>query len=80
MTREDALHLISETLATVLELDSQVLSADVSLAEIGADSIARVELAEIVEARLGHRMRFDDEDLGEFRTVGEAADYVLSRT
>lgn len=79
MTREDALHLIGETLATVLELDPGSLSADVSLDDIGADSIARVELAEIVERRLGHRMRFEDEDLGEFRTVGEAADYVLAR-
>lgn len=79
MTREDALHLITETLATVLELDPQSLSADVHLDDIGADSIARVELAEIVELRLAHRMHFDDEDLGVFRTVGEAADYVLSR-
>ena len=79
MTRDDALLVVREALAIVLELDVAQLAPDASLDELGADSIARVEWAEIVEERIGRRMRFDDGDLGEFRTPGEAADYMMSR-
>lgn len=80
---QDVLALVQDALATVLERDPAAMTPDTTLADLGADSLALVEVAEIVEERLaertGRRLHIPDTDLEAFRTVGEAADYVAAR-
>lgn len=78
----DVFALVRDALATVLERDPATITPDTTLAELDADSLALVEVAEIVEEQLaertGRRPHIPDADLEAFRTVGEAADYVAS--
>jgi acyl carrier protein len=50
--------------------------------DLGADDMARIELAEALEDELGERtvgFSIDDEDLAELDTVAELVDYVVGR-
>ncbi len=83
-SREHVLGLVRAAIARVLELDPATITAATSLrADLGADSLALVEVAEIVEEQLratvAGEFRIDDEDLERLETVGEAVDYVLAR-
>jgi acyl carrier protein len=81
--RQDIFALVRDALAIVLERDPATITADTTLAELAADSLALVEVAEIVEeqlaARTGHRLHIPDADLEAFRTVGAAADYAAEK-
>jgi len=78
--RQEVLALVRDALATVLERDPASITPETTLAELDADSLALVEVAEIVEeqvaARTGRRLHIPDTDLESFRTVGEAAEFV----
>jgi acyl carrier protein len=85
-TRPDAdevFALVRAALATVLERDPAAIDRTTTLAELDADSLALVEVAEIVEERLavraGRQVHIPDADLEAFRTVGEAADFAAAR-
>lgn len=79
-TRRFAVDLISGVLADILEQNPGEIREGHSLVEdLGADSLALIELAEGVEGALkalGIDLRFEDESLAEIRTIGDAADYV----
>ena len=81
--RQDVFALVRDALATVLERDAASITAETTLAELDADSLALVEVAEIVEEQLaertGRRLHIPDADLERFRTVGEAADYSAAQ-
>lgn len=81
MDRQDVFALVRDALATVLERDPATISPETTLADLGADSLALVEVAEIVEEQLavrtGRRLHIPDTELEAFRTVGEAAAWVL---
>jgi acyl carrier protein len=81
VSREDVFALIRDALALVLERAPATITTETTLAELDADSLALVEVAEIVEEELaeltGRHLRIPDADLEAFRTVGEAADYVV---
>ena len=50
--------------------------------DLGADSLALIELVEALEEELSERsvgFRIDDDDLEDLRTVRDAVDYVVSR-
>lgn len=83
LSGQDVFALVRDALATVLERDPATIAPATTLAGLDADSLALVEVAEIVEERLaertGHRLHIPDADLEAFRTVGEAADYVAVR-
>ena len=57
------------------------MTLDASFADdLGADSLALIELVEALEEELGERtvgFSVDDEDLADLRTVREAVDYVV---
>jgi len=78
--RQDVFALVRDALATVLERDPATIAPDTNLADLDADSLALVEVAEIVEEQLaertGRHLRIPDADLEAFRTVGEAAEFV----
>ena len=77
------LTLIRERLAEILEIDESRITRDARFADdLDADSLALIELVEILEMELGERtvgFSVDDEDLAELHTVGEAVDYVVAR-
>ncbi|HEY8218396.1 MAG TPA: acyl carrier protein [Acidimicrobiia bacterium] len=80
---DDVLALIREHLAEILEIDEAKVTRDARFADdLEADSLALIELVEVLEAELGERtvgFSFDDEDLAELQTVGDAVDYVVAR-
>ena len=82
-TAEEVLGVVRAALALVLEIDAAAVSRDSAFAGLGADSLALVEVAEIVEEHLApyaHQpIVIADSDLEGFTTVGEAVDYVLAR-
>jgi acyl carrier protein len=80
---DDVLALIRERLAEILEIDEADITREASFRDdLDADSLALIELVEVIEAELGERtvgFSVDDEDLAELFTVGEAVDYVVAR-
>ena len=80
---EEILALIRERLAEILEIDDDGIDRSSSFADdLGADSLALIELVEVLEDDIGERtvgFSFDDEDLAELHTVGDAVDYVMAR-
>ena len=80
---DDVLAIIRERLAEILEIDEDVITREATFADdLGADSLALIELVEVLEEDIGERtvgFTFDDEDLAELRTVGDAVDYVMAR-
>jgi len=83
MGPDEVLTLIRERLAEILEIDEARITRDAKFADdLQADSLALIELVEILEAELGERtvgFSVDDEDLAELVTVGDAVDYVVAR-
>jgi acyl carrier protein len=80
---DDILALIQERLSEILEIDEATIVREASFVDdLGADSLALIELVEALEADIGERtvgFSFDDEDLADLRTVGDAVDYVMTR-
>ena len=80
---DEVLGLIRERLAEILEIDEATIVRESSFADdLGADSLALIELVEVLEDDIGERtvgFSFDDEDLAELHTVGDAVDYVMAR-
>jgi acyl carrier protein len=74
--------VVVDVLAVVCEQPVSSLSRSTELAEVGADSLARVAVAEMVEERLAAHLpdlRIPDADLEVFRTVGDVVDYLGDR-
>jgi acyl carrier protein len=80
---EEVLRILRERLAEILEIDeSRITPASSFTEDLGADSLALIELVEALEEELGERtvgFGIDDEDLGDLHTVQEAVDYVVVR-
>ena len=79
------LEVVRDAVVTVLEVDpADVLPVSDLAADLGADSLAVVEIAEIVEAALRADLgdpgfAFDDEALDGLRTVGDILDLAVAR-
>jgi acyl carrier protein len=80
---DEILGLIKERLSEILGIDEATVTREKNFADdLGADSLALIELVEALEEDIGERtvgFTFDDEDLADLHTVGEAVDYVLAR-
>ena len=80
---DEILGLIRERLSEILEIDEATITRDATFADdLGADSLALIELVEALEEDIGERtvgFTVDDEDLADLRTVGDAVDYVVAR-
>jgi acyl carrier protein len=82
LTAEDLLAVVTDVLAVVCGVDAGSMSPHTALDAIGADSLARVELAEELEERLTTYLpglHIPDDDLGAFGTVADVRDYVAAR-
>jgi len=80
---DEILGLIRERLGEILEIDEATITREANFADdLGADSLALIELVEALEEELGERtvgFSIDDEDLGDLKTVRDAVDYVYGR-
>ena len=84
LTSEDVLSVVQKAVATVLELAPESVTRERSFrVDLGADSLALVEIVEIVEEQLAPSARpgfhIEDDDLDALVTVGEAVDYAVAR-
>ena len=84
MTPDEVLAVVQAAVATVLERDPTTVTRETRFKEdLEADSLALVEIVDIVEEELAPRARpgfhIEDEDLDALTTVGEAVDYAVRR-
>lgn len=81
LTREAVLTIIREQLSEILEIEASSVGEDDSFADdLGADSLALIELVEGIEDELSgysSKFRIEDEDLQDLRSVCDAVDYVM---
>jgi acyl carrier protein len=80
----EVFEIVRGAVARVLEIDPETVTRDTSFAaDLHADSLALVEVVEIVEATLRSRADgdffIDDDDIEDLETVGAAADYAVAR-
>ena len=79
MTREEVLSLIRNHLADELEIDPSVIHEGTRFKQdLEADSLDLYTLVQELEDSYGVRM--PDEDAAKILTVGQAVDYVVTRT
>ena len=71
ITRPEAYQLVSTLLSAQFEVDPAAIEPDARLADLGLDSLAAVELFDVLEERTGVRLETDDADLA--LTVEELA-------
>ncbi|MGH9021118.1 MAG: acyl carrier protein [Acidimicrobiales bacterium] len=82
LTRDAVLTLVTEQLAEILEKSPSEIGEDISFADLGADSLALIELVEALEESLSAHVagfHIDDEDLEGLASVRDAVDYVSAK-
>jgi acyl carrier protein len=83
LDRQQVFELVRDRLADILEIDAGGITEGQSFADdLGADSLALIELVEALEEELSERtvgFRIEDEDLEDLKTVRDAVDYVYAR-
>ena len=83
MDRDQVFELIRNSLGDILEVAPDSISEGASFGDdLGADSLALIELVEALEEELSERtvgFRIDDEDLEDLKTVRDAVDYVMAK-
>jgi acyl carrier protein len=80
--RAAVVELVRNALAEILEVEPLQISEVSSFDDLGADSLALIELVEALEEELGERtvgFHIDDEDLEDLKTVRDAVDYVVAK-
>lgn len=79
--RNSVLQVVTTQLAEILEIDSSTIAEAQSFADdLGADSIALIELVDALEQEFSKTLpdfQFDDDDLVNLRTVADAVDYIV---
>jgi len=82
LDRSAVLNLVREQLAEILEKSPTEIGEDVPFADLGADSLALIELVEALEESLSSQVagfHIDDEDLEGLTSVRDAVDYVSAK-
>ncbi|MGI8709612.1 MAG: acyl carrier protein [Acidimicrobiales bacterium] len=83
MSRQEVFELVRDRLADILETEPGSINEGDSFGDdLGADSLALIELVEELEEELGERsvgFRIEDEDLEDLKTVRDAVDYVFDK-
>lgn len=83
MTRQEVFELIRDRLADILEIDpSRIGEGDSFADDLEADSLALIELVEMLEEEMSERtvgFRIEDDDLEDLKSVRDAVDYVMER-
>ncbi|HMA45915.1 MAG TPA: phosphopantetheine-binding protein [Frankiaceae bacterium] len=83
-TEDEVFAVIRDAIVTVLEVEPGGVRRETALVDdLRVDSLALVEMVELVEERLrpltGGRFHIDDDDLDTLVTVGDTVDYALAR-
>ncbi len=71
------LEKLSGIIADQLDIDEATVTEDTTLEDLGADSLALVELVMSVEEEF--EIEIQDEDMEKFKTVGDVLDYIESK-
>lgn len=82
MDRAAILVLVRDQLADILEMSPSDIGEDVSFSDLGADSLALIELVEALEESFSTStsgFHIDDEDLEGLASVRDAVDYVADK-
>jgi len=83
ISREEVFALIRDQISEILEIEPDIVELTSAFVDdLGADSLALIELVEALEGELGERsvgFRIDDEDLEDLKTVADAVDYVMAK-
>ena len=82
LTPQHVRAVVTDVLGVVCGVQAESLTDTTELAAIGADSLARVELAEQLEERFTLQLpglHIPDDDLAAFRTVGDVCGYLSAR-
>ncbi len=83
MSRDEIFELIRDQLADILEIDpDRIDHGSHFVNDLGADSLAMIELVEALEEELGERtvgFHIEDEDLEDLQTMQDAVEYVANR-
>ena len=75
--RNSVLEKVRQHLAEILEIDAAGISETNTFADdLGADSIALIELVDSLEQEFTG-FEFNDDDLAELKTVADAVDYIV---
>jgi acyl carrier protein len=78
--RFDALTAVRDAVVVVCAADPAHLTGATRFDDLGADSLSRVSIADVVEAamaaELGHAPRIDDALLGRMDTLADLADHL----
>jgi acyl carrier protein len=80
--RQQVLELVRGSLADILEISPDRIAEGASFGDLGADSLALIELVEALEKELAGQFgdfRIDDDDLEDLKTVRDAVDYVVAK-
>lgn len=81
VNRTAVVDVVTNQLADILEIDASTISEEHSFAEdLGADSIALIELVDCLEQEFLKTIpdfQFDDDDLVNLLTVADAVDYIV---
>lgn len=79
----DVFPAVRDAVAVVCQVESASLSAGTRFDDLGADSLSRVSIADVVESTLaadGHPIpRIDDAVLGRMADLGDLVDYLAVR-
>ena len=81
-SRDEILALVRTQLAEILEIDASSIGEDATFEDLGADSLALIELVEAIEENLSGAVagfHIDDEDLEGLASVRSAVDYVSAK-
>jgi acyl carrier protein len=82
LDRAAILGIVRDQLAEILEKSPDEIKEDVSFIDLGADSLALIELVEALEEALGEYsagFHIDDEDLEGLLSVRDAVNYVADK-
>ncbi len=79
--RSSVVATVARHLGEILEIDSALVTEDKTFVDdLGADSIALIELVDALEVEFSATLdgfAFDDDELSELKTVRDAVDYVV---
>ena len=82
LDRVAILAMVRDELAEILEKSPDEIVEDVAFSDLGADSLALIELVEALEENLSVYVagfHIDDEDLEGLTSVRDAVDYVAAK-
>lgn len=79
--RSSVVATVARHLGEILEIDPSGVTEDKTFVDdLGADSIALIELVDALEVEFSATLEgfaFDDDELSELKTVRDAVDYVM---